>query len=81
MGEEGAQCQRGRNVPRLEGPAQRVVGALGLGHRASARPTVFSPATCVLVPLSSGPVPLTFSVEHQFLFVFFWPHVSSPARG
>lgn len=71
----------GRHVPPLEGPVQRVVGALRLGHRASARPTAFSPATCFLVPLSSGPVPLTFPVEYQFLFVFFWPHVSLPTKG
>lgn len=58
----------GTHVPPLEGAAQRVVGVLGPGPRASARPAVFSPATCALVPLSSGPVPFTFSVEHQFLF-------------
>lgn len=60
----------GRHVPPLEGTVQRVVGALRLGHRASARPNAFSPAACFLVPLSSGPVPLTFPGEYQSLFFF-----------
>lgn len=66
---------------RLEGPEQRVMGALGLRHRASARPTAFSLSTYFSMPLISGPVLLTFSVEHHFLFIFFWPRVSSPIRG
>ena len=59
-------------------------GVRGLGTEPGGRLTAFFSSTWVSIPPSSRPVPLTFLVEHQFLFLFFlavprgFQDVSSP---
>lgn len=80
-GEEGTQCQWGGTC--LLWKDQCSVGGGSAEARAQSQCTTkcLLPSCLLLVPLSSGPVPLTFPGEYQSCFLSFLAAVSLPTKG